>query len=193
MSGSVEQYRDQLMALQPPGLALPVDLDSNWAALLEAIAEELARVDARGDDLLDEADPRVTYELLADWERVAGLPDACAPLNDTVERRRNALLGKLTGTGGQSREYFIALAASLGFQVTIDEFDPFDVNDTVDDSIFGSDWRFAWRVNAPGNTVAYFNVGSGVNEPLADWGNDLLECAIDARKPAHTHVLFAYS
>ena len=189
---TAEAYRDQLLALAPPGSALPVDPDSNWARLLQALADELARVDARAENLVDEADPRTTYELLSHWESIAGLPDPCATDEQNIEQRRNALLGKLAGTGGQSRQYFIDLAKDLGYAVTITEFSPFDVDSTVDAELYGDDWAFAWRVNAPETTVTYFTVASGVDEPLASWGNATLECAIEARKPAHTHVIFAY-
>lgn len=185
-------YRQQLQALLPRGAAWPQEADATLLQLLDAMAAELARVDARGDDLLDESDPRATSELLADWERVAGLPDPCVPLGATFEQRRNALTGRLTGTGGASRQYFIELAAALGFTVTITEFEPFTFASRLDVPLYGLAWRFAWRVDAPADTVTYFTTASRVDEPLATWGNDLLECVIEARRPAHTHVFFAY-
>lgn len=189
---TVIDYRQQLQALLPRGSAWARDGDAVLTQLLDAMAEELARLDSRGGDLLTEADPRATTELLPEWERVAGLPDPCVGTGETLVARRNALVGRLTGTGDQSRRYFIDLAASLGFEITITEFTPFTCASRVDSPLYGSSWRFAWRVNAPASSVIYFTVASRVDEPLASWGNDLLECVIGARKPAHTHVLFAY-
>lgn len=189
---TVSDYRQQLQALLPRGAAWARDGDAVLTQLLDAMAEELARLDSRGGDLLTEADPRATTEVLPDWERVAGLPDPCVGTGEALVARRNALVGRLTGTGDQSRQYFIDLAASLGFVVTITEFDPYDVTLPVDAPMYGIEWRFAWRIDAPEETVTYFTAGSGVDEPLADWGNELLECVITARKPAHTHVMFAY-
>lgn len=187
-----EDYRRALHALLPPGQALPADAESRWQQLLEALAGALARVDARAAQLLEEADPRTTYELLPDWERVAGLPDPCVPSEQTVDERRAALLRVLTSTGGQSRAYFIDLAASLGFEITIEEHQPHTVGDDVAHAIQGDAWRWAWTVRAPEETVTYLTVAGAVPEPLATWGNERLECVIERSRPAHTNVLFAY-
>ena len=192
MAHTAAHYLDDLKALLPPGIAWPRD-GGTQDDVLGALAEELARVDARAADLLEEADPRTTAELLPDWERAFGLPDPCVDLPDTYGERIVALVEKMSRIGGQSPTYFIALAARLGFTVTITEFDPFTVEDTVEDTITGQDWQFAWQVNAPPETVTAFTVDGYVTEPLADWGNVRLECAIARLKPAHTTVLFAYA
>jgi len=176
------------VAYDPNAPLLAAELDAEGAALDAAqIAAEL---------ILTEADPRSTYELLADWERVAGLPGDCALLAGidlTVEQRRAALVTKLTERGGQSRAYFIALATRLGFTITITEYHEWSVLDDVEAPLCGADWNFAWQVNAPLNTVIDWTVESDVEMPFAVWGNQLLECAISQDKPAHTVALFAYS
>lgn len=191
-----DDYLSQLQALLPQGPAWPREPAALLTRLLDAFADEFARVDARADQLIDEADPRTTYELLADWERVAGLPGTCALLagiNLTIEQRRSALVTKLTGRGGQSRAYFIALAARLGFTVTITEFHEYSVIDDVEAALNGEDWNFAWQINVPLHTVIDMTVESNVATPLAIWGNALLECALSKDKPAHTVALFAYT
>ena len=191
-----EDYLHQLQRLLPQGPAWPREPDALLTRLLDAFAEEFSRVDMRLDLLIEEADPRTTYELLADWERVCGLPGDCALLagtDFTVEQRRAALITKLTERGGQSRAYFIALAARLGFTVTISELHEWSVNDDVEAALNGADWNFAWQVNAPLNTVIEWTVESDVEMPFAVWGNELLECAITEDKPAHTVALFAYT
>lgn len=194
MGMSRAEYLSQLQALLPQGPAWPREPDALLTRLLDGFAEEFARVDARADQLIDEADPRTTYELLADWERVAGLPGECvASLAQTVEQRRAALVAKLVERGGQSRAYFIALAAKLGYTVTITEFDEWTFDSDVDAPLTGTDWRFAFQVNAPLNTVGEWTFDSDVDAPFAWWGNELLECAINNDKPAHTVALFAYT
>lgn len=188
-------YLAQLQALLPQGFAWPRQADAALTKLLLAWADELARVDGRAADLVEEADPRTTVELLADWERVAGLPDPCVVaygVSQTAAQRRDALVAKLTTIGGQSTAYYIALAARLGYTITITEYRTFTVRSKVNDPINDLPWRFVFTVNAPLNTVRRFTVRSAVNEPLAAWGNELLECVISRLKPAHTHVLFAY-
>lgn len=190
---TADQYLAQLQALLPTGMAWPRAADAELTKLLHAFAEEFARLDARVDSLLNEADPRTTYELLADWERVAGLPDACTGPLATLQERHDALVSKLTNVGGQSRQFFIDLAARLGYTITITEFRPYGVGSPVNAALYGEQWVFVWQVNAAQTTVRSFTVGSGVDEALRSWGNVLLECAISKLKPAHTIVQFAYS
>jgi uncharacterized protein YmfQ (DUF2313 family) len=188
-------YRRQLQALLPLGHAWPRDEDATLTLFLGAVAKELSRIDARGGNLVQEADPRNTSELLADWERVAGLPDNCSgELSPTFQGRRDDLVSKLTSTGGQSRQYYIDVARALGFEITVEEPKPFRVGSSrVGDALTNGDWVHTWRVRAPETTIRRFRVGqSCVGEPLASWGNDGLECRIRGLAPAQTTVMFAY-
>lgn len=163
------------------------------SSVLLAAADELARVDVRSDVLIDEADPRTTNELLADWERIAGLPDTCVVAAQSTQQRRNSLLQRLTSTGGQSRAYFIAVAAALGIAITISEFLEHTVEDDVEHQLFGSDWAFAWQINAALNTVFELTVEDTVDDPIASWSNAPLECVLNRLKPAHTIPIFSYT
>jgi uncharacterized protein YmfQ (DUF2313 family) len=174
----------------------PIAYDVNApliSAELKAEGDVLDTAQIAADLILSEADPRTTYHLLSDWERVLGLPDTCAGQQSTIELRRAAVVSKVTMKGGQSRAFFIALAAKLGFVVTIDEFKQYSVMSPVNSPLYGWPWCFTWRVNVPLNNVRHFSVMSGVNESLSTWGNTLLECALNRFKPAHTIVQFAYS
>lgn len=197
MGLTATDYLAQLQALLPQGPAWPRDAEAELTRLLSAWAAELARVDGRAVDLVEEADPRTTTELLSDWERVAGLPDPCVEAlagTQTTAQRRAALLAKLTTIGGQSAAYYIALAASLGYTITVSEFTPFQAGHSeAGDPITNDEWGFAWQVNAPDESIVVFAAGrSCAGEPLRAWGNELLECVITRLRPAHTHVLFAY-
>jgi uncharacterized protein YmfQ (DUF2313 family) len=178
----------------PPGAAWRLESDSVLSAFMLAVAEELARVDGRAEDLMRELDPRTTTELLPDWERVMGLPDPCVSAAQTIQERRAAIVAKLTTIGGQSRQFFIGLAAALGYVITITEFNPFLAGHSVaGDALTNGDWQHAWQVGAPETTVRDFRAGqSAAGEALRDWGNEELECAISSRAPAHTIPIFAY-
>jgi uncharacterized protein YmfQ (DUF2313 family) len=193
MAMTAEQYLAQLQALLPQGAAWPREPGVVLTDVLRAPAEELARADARAEQLVDEADPRTTLELLVDWERVAGLPDPCFGESLTISGRRASLFQKLTELGGASRAYFISVAEAIGFTVTITEFTKHTVQHSVDHPIYGEQWNFVWQVNAPLHTVRAHTVQSGVDEPLATSGNQPLECVITALKPAHTFVQFKYN
>ena len=97
-------YLSQLLALQPPGRALPSSPESIWARLLAVPADSLERVENRTGDLVRESDPRDAIELLSDWERVCGLPGKCARPDtlNTVQARRAAVVNVLTRMGGQT-------------------------------------------------------------------------------------------
>lgn len=193
MALTADDYYRQLVALLPSGPAWSVE-ESNFAAqLLSGFAQELARIQARADALIEEADPRSSYELLCDFERNFGLPTDCmAGIDQSLQQRRKALVSQMVGVGGQSRAYFIGLAAAAGFTITITEFRPYTVGMTVADPLYGDDWAYAWQVNAPSASVVNFTVASGVDESLSAWGNNLLECLLRRCKPAHTILNFAY-
>jgi uncharacterized protein YmfQ (DUF2313 family) len=169
--------------------------------LMQAEGDELARIDGRVSDLFEEVDPQTTLELLADWERIAGLPDNCIKAPDSIAERRAAVQSRITGLGGQTRAYFIELAATLGFAITIDEFQPFRIGARVQQRLYGEEWAHVWRVNVQppaiddgqGLTIRYFRVGrSRVGERLVGFGSLDLECIIRRAAPAHSTVIFAY-
>lgn len=195
MAHSVEEYAKLLTDLLPPGQAFSRDQGTQMHQVLLGCAAEFARVELRADQLAIEANPATTNELLTDWERVAGLPDKCSGvLEDTVQGRRNALLSKLSSTGGQSPSYFIEVARALGYEITITEFKPFKAGlSQAGDPLTNGDWVYTWRVNAPSTTIIDFKAGlSAAGEPLRSWGNSALECKINQLKPAHTIALFGY-
>lgn len=190
-----EQYLSMLQALLPTGMAWPRDPDAVLTNLMRAWADEFAREGLRVEDLLNESIPVNVRELLTDWERVLALPDSCTAAVDlSINQRRAAARSKITSIGGQSRQYFIDLAASLGFPgATIDEFRPMTCNDTCNDALNSADDRYVWRINLPSSGGIFIaNCNSDCNSALASWGNALVECAIGKLKAADTDVIFAY-
>jgi len=193
-------YADQLAQLLPRGPAWQFAPDGPFAGLLLALAAELARIDARAIDLLDEADPRTALELLPDWERVAGLPDTCTGAPDDTGERQVALHQKLTGIGGQDRASFIEIAARIGYQIEIEEHIAAQVGMRCENPCNGDDWAFAWTVHVQpfegifeeSEFLAIAKVGDRAGVRLRGFGSLDLECVISRAAPAHTHVLFAY-
>lgn len=175
----------------------PVAYDPNaplLSAELEAEGKALDAAQIAADLILTEADPRTTYHLLPDWERVLGLPDPCASPLATVQQRQAAVVAKNTKREGQSRPLFIDIAAKYSYPgATIDEFRPMTCNDTCNDALYSEDDRFVWRINLPSTGGIFLaNCNSPCDEPLASWGDAAIECAIKRDKPAHTTALFAY-
>lgn len=196
MSINAQTYLEQLKQLIPQGYAWQAKdiAETVLHRLLQALTIEPARVDDRVDNLLDEADPLTTIELLQDWETSRGLPNACVGAPSTIQERRNILLFRLRLIGRQDPAFYIDLAAALGFTITITEFTPWTVADPINLPMYGESWRFYWQVNAPLINEIWFRVGqSGVNEPLRAFGNKRLECLMNEVKPAHTQIIFAYT
>lgn len=183
-------YQNQLAQLIPQGKAWR---GKNLRTILNAIAEEFFRIHQRADDLLNEADPRTTYELLEDWERITGMPDDCTDLAATIEERRNQVVAKLIQKGGQTPQFYIDLAATLGYTVTIEEYDQFHVGDPVGQPLYGVDWMHAFGVVAPLNTLRPFMVNQNtVGDRLVEFGDDVFECIMSKAKPAHAVIIFIY-
>jgi uncharacterized protein YmfQ (DUF2313 family) len=195
-------YARQLVQLLPRGAAWNRAAGAVLLQLLEAIADSLARVDRRASALVEEANPLSTLELLPDWERVAGLPDSCAPIADSIRERQIAVARKLATIGGQSRTFLIELAGLIGVRIEIDEFRPFTTLTGCDQPICDDEWRFAFTVRVlpdsqiltdpDGYREGWLTTTSGCDERLRSQGIEALECLILAAKPAHSFALFAY-
>ncbi|MBD3728772.1 MAG: DUF2313 domain-containing protein [Sphingomonadales bacterium] len=193
-------YANQLAQLLPRGAAWEVAPDSLRARLLEALAEEFARIDGRGGALLDEADPRTTLELLPDWERVAGLPDSCTGAPDSVQERQVALREKLTGVAGQNAAAFIEAAARIGYVITIEEHRPARMGMRLGERLNGADWAYTWTARISpfdsyleeASFLAQARLGDRLGVRLRGFGALDVECVIRRMAPAHTIVLFAY-
>lgn len=180
-------------------LLLPVAYDANAPLISAELVAEGNALDAAqlaADSLVREADPSATYQLLADWERVLGLPDDCVEtLSLTINQRLVAVKTKFTSQGGQSRAFFIGLAASLGIPgATIDEFKPASCNSNCNAQLWSQADRFAWRLNLSGaQRIKGANCNSNCNAQLQSWAySAMLECIVNKFKPAHTTAIFNY-
>ncbi len=192
-----ENYRAQLAALLPTGLAWPRDPDSTLQRLLAAWSESFARLGARAQELVAETDPRAALALLPDWERVAGLPDSCsAGIATTLSERRAALVDRLTAGSGASKAYFQDIAERLGYQVEIEEFRPFICGmSRCGDPLNGApSVRYYWRVRVVGPRLTQFRAGaSQIGDRLGKITRATdLECLLTRLAPAHTTVIVTY-
>jgi hypothetical protein len=115
-------------------------------------------------------------------------------LESTTSDRRRAIQAKITALGGLNPQYYIDVAAALGYTITIDEFTPFWCGLGVAGEPCGDqDTIFYWRVNMLFGeaSVQYFLSCSGKSgDPLSYLlvGSDLI-CVLEKYKPAHTVVI----
>lgn len=191
-------YLSQLLALQPPGRALPSSPESIWARLLAVPADSLERVENRTGDLVRESDPRDAIELLSDWECVCGLPGKCARPDtlNTVQARRAAVVNVLTRMGGQTMAWYIQLASMLGLEITIEEYRPFIAGlSRCGECLNGAaNVRFVWHVTVKGKRLTWFRCGASAcgDRLLTIAPADELECLLRAYAPAHTAIVIGY-
>lgn len=175
MGLTTADYLSLLQALLPPGSAWPHEPAATLTKTLTGLSEELARLDGRGADLVQEMDPRTTLELLADWERVGDLSAGDLPTGE----RRTAVAMMLTAVGGSSLAYFQGLATVNGYDVTITE---------------GPE-PHVWRVTFNNMNITYFTAGdSSAGDLLSDWPvNASIQGLFEHIKPAHTRLVIAYA
>jgi len=174
MARSAKGYLRLLQSLLPHGPAWNRDEGSGLTEFLYGQAEEFARVESRSETLLRERDTRYATELLVDHELDLGIPDECSELATTIQQRRNMAHTKLIASGRQDKQYFIDLAASLGFTITITEFLPSS---------------FKWQANMSYwlEWIFFRSGGSESGDPLVYVpGYNLLACVLNKYKPAHT-------
>ncbi len=184
-----------MQALLPRGRVWPRDPDTVQTKVLSGLAPSYERQTARANYLLVDAFPSTTYELLPEWESTLGLPDPCAGEAPSVRARRAQVIARLTASGGASIPQLVAFAATLGYTVSITQFTQARAGMLkAGQPCCGYDWNFAWKITAPINTVVQAVAGSmAAGDPLAWWGNKVLECEFRAVMPAHTVPIFAYA
>lgn len=192
---SSEDYLNALQALMPRGRVWPKDPNSVQARTLACFTPTFERSNQAAADLLVDAFPSTSVDLLPEWEAALGLPDPCAGAQPTIQLRQQQVVARFTNSGGQSITYFVNYAAALGYNVTITQFAPFRFGqNTFGTPMYGVAWAFAWQVNAPGFSIEQFKFGADAfGEPFAYWDNNVMQCELQRIAPAHTTLLFDYS
>jgi uncharacterized protein YmfQ (DUF2313 family) len=208
-------FAHAFMALLPEGPIWPRSRASAVYGAVLGLCGVVARWAADAWRFLHvEAFPPTSLDLLADWERVLGLPEPCLPLADlTVAERQRLVAEKLSRRpGAQSRQYFLEIASRLGYAVTITEFIPAQCGITqcgatrivsgsfiIEGAGCGSPGiRYVWRVAVTGPRLTWFAAGAGGGRAGQDPHLRIrraedLECLLHLLKPAHTRLVFDYS
>ncbi|MGI4849547.1 MAG: YmfQ family protein [Janthinobacterium lividum] len=191
---SAADYLSALQSLLPRGRVWPRDPGAAQTKALAGLTPIYARQNLRANQLLVDAFPLTTFELLPEWESTLGLPDPCAGVAPTVQARRAQVLARFTNSGGQSVAYIKAYALALGYSIDITQFAPALAGALrVGQPVNGEAWAYAWRVTTPLVSSFTFRTGvSSAGEPLSSFNNTVLECELREIAPAHTTVFFSY-
>jgi len=187
-------YTRALANLLPPGRAWSREPDSVQMQALSCYAQTFRRNSDSAVALLSDSFPASAINLLPEWEATLGLPDPCAGVSPTLQARRAQVVARFASTGGQSSSDFVTYAAGLGYAITVKQYSPFRVGqNAMGQQLGGLDWLYTWAVETQLNTITKFRAGSAqMGEPLASWGNAVLECELRDIAPAHSILQFHY-
>lgn len=181
MARTAEQYKKQLQSLLPKGKLWNRDESSILTKLLHGKAEELARIEERIENLLEEKDVRTTTELITEHEADFGIPEEGEELQTTVEARREELLSKLIAVGQQDKGYFEDISEAFGYDIVIEEFQPFWAGFGVAGFPCGDQFNlFYWKVGIDVDSVTE-SIEVNISKLIS---------RINRLKPGHTIVLF---
>ena len=189
-----KDYASALLRLRPFGEVWPRDGDSVQEQAITGLAPTYERNHTRALELLADAFPPYTNELLPEWEASLGLPDPCVGPVADFNARRAQVVARFVAEGGQSIHYYVGFALNLGYVITITEFRPFTVGQPVNNPLYGQIWAHAWRVNGALNSIRVARANEArAGDRLRTWGNAVLECEMTSIAPRHTIMQFAYT
>lgn len=177
---TIARYRDSYLRHLPPGKAIAREPDRNIPRMLEALAVEPARVFDRVADLIREAFPGTTVELINKWEEALALPDDCVQPTEYADRIA-AIVARFVGASGHSEADYRELAESLGFpgaELTFERRAALKSGRAKSGDKLAN--KAQWTV-----TITVLSGGDPVREAL-------LECAFNARRRAHTTFNFVF-
>ena len=209
-------FAHALMSLLPSGEIWPRTPNSVLVRAVSALAQVTGRWASRcGNLLIIEAYPPSSLEMLPDWERVLGLPEPCLPMADpTISERQQQVAEKLARRPGrQDGDYFVGLAAALGYAITITEYIPAQCGITqcgvssasakAPYSISGAGCgtpaiRYVWSITVTGPRLTWFAAGGGGGRAGLDphvriRSAEDLACLLGKIRPAHTRLVFNYT
>lgn len=195
---------ETLYALLPPGPAWrspdseAFGSNSLMGGVLRGLAGAFASLYRRLFQISRESTASTLVDSLEDWEADYALPDPCYGPDQTRQQRIRALLLKIRSAGTVTKADFIALAESVGFEITIEEPRPFTCGVSQcggPDEVSGVN-QFYWIVRVPGIAAKPFEAGvseAGI-DPLLDIARaEDLECLFRLIAPAWTRPVFNYS
>jgi len=175
------------VSYDPNGQHIKVELTAT-AVVLDNLQDSAARI-------LTAIDPAKVPELLDEWEKDYGLPDACngqAPT--TTEERLGALYAKMVSHLPLTIPLLESIAASIGFvDTTVTKRQPATCISPCNTLLNGEAHRFVLDVNSPyEQSVQFASCVSPCNAPLAVFEEPLLECVFRKLEPAYALFKFHY-
>lgn len=186
------------LACWPPGAAFgssdgqAISLSSRLANFTRVLLSPFEFLYARAFDLARECVPAFADELLVEWEGEYGLPDNCVTGATSRAERLRALEAKVASVATITPGDFIQLAASYGFEISIEEPAMFECgfSECGGEHVVGHFLQETyWIVRVTDLAVDYFRCGESECglDPLFDLGDaQRLMCILRRAAPAWT-------
>ena len=189
-SHTVEQHTQSIANFLPDGriFAIKTIEDSTFRKFISGLAPEFQRAEDTLIETSVQHDINCAVDFLELWERAVGIPDECFPGGADLDTRRLHVILKLAQMNISTEDEFIALAAKLGFTITIDHpsansFPPYDIPYIPVPNLN----RFTWIVEG---------IGTNLNVPpydiplFLDESSNILICVFEFLKPAMSQIIF---
>lgn len=180
-----------LQQLMPQGLAWNKEQTSNQTKLLRALAIALAETDSECDEIEMEMVPSNANILLSDYETYLGLPE-CDSQGETITDRRTAVVTKDKMKGGLATWQIEALAADLGYTITVTETWPHHCLRSCTYPLWPQRYRHILTITVYGIPSVHFTCLDSVLVPLLSGDAQILECMLNKYKMAGKYYDFIY-
>lgn len=137
-------------------------------------------------------DPRTSGNYIVRWEKLLNLDSS----GKNGQQRIQSVITKINEIGGLSIPYFKQLAASIGYDITITEPQPFRAGiNRAGDRLAREDIIWVWWVNVKNadSRATRFRAGMSVaSDRLTAYGDAIIESILFDLKPAFTDLRFTY-
>lgn len=192
---SAEQVLAGLLAISVQGDAMPTSPDTMYARMLTPLAGEFALIEALAARFATEINPATALLLLTNYQAVLG-PD---PYGRDVSalsigEQQQIAYTRWVGKFGVRPADFIAMAASLGVVISIQQYSLTVAGDFAGVTLVGNPTQFAWLVTLPTPAVTDAEAGSAsAGDLCSSFPPNLVQPAIAGRAPAQTNPYFSYT
>lgn len=169
---------------------IPLELGAVQQADVVVEGRQLDRSEADATLLLREMFPDNTVDYLTTWEKLLGV----IPASDAKRSERiNEILYRLRSLGRLDIQFFIDIAATVGYAITIIELKPLMAGWAQSGQEVMAEYvRWIWCVTISDGFTQYARAGAAAAGEPIEWYRDKrhLDDIFNDLKPAHTLVIF---
>lgn len=185
---TLAQYTGALKNLLPRGRVWSRENTGIQHGLIEGLAKSFHQMDKDAVQLLIEAFPSTTTDLLDEWNETVGIPDPCFGAPESIEQNRQYIVAKLIADGGQTVNYYKSIAASLGLNIKIREFSGSTPGTGAPSGYIThfDHWAHTWQVRLDVNSPSILGFSGDLEAITQSQVYQALSCLLARYKPAHT-------